>query len=211
MSEITRPALALFDFDGTITDEDMFSLFLNYSATGLRKWLGKIVITPFYMLYKAGILPARRMRPIASVIAFSGRDAEQVKVLGDRFARDVIIRHLRAQAKEKLDWHQRRGDTIVIVSASLNAYLKPWCDAQGYHLLCSEVVNDSKRMSGLYRYGDCSLERKVERVTTKFDLSHYCTVYAYGDTHEDIPMLKLADIAMMNWQPWTNSDKNCSQ
>ncbi|MDG2609529.1 HAD-IB family hydrolase, partial [Vibrio parahaemolyticus] len=50
-----------------------------------------------------------------------------------------------------------------------------------------------------------SLERKVERVQAKFDVSQYQAIYAYGDTHEDIPMLKLAKHATMNWQPWSAS------
>ncbi|MGR5243539.1 HAD-IB family phosphatase [Vibrio sp. PNB23_22_6] len=202
MSAPHKPSLALFDFDGTITDEDMFHLFLNYSASGLRKWLGRIVIMPFYMLYKAGIIPARCMRPIASFIAFSGRETKQVQALGEKFAREVITLHIRPAAQDKLNCHQQQADTIVVVSASLNAYLTPWCKAQGYQLLCSEILSNRTYISGLYQSGDCSLERKVERVKAAFDLNNYDTIYAYGDTHEDIPMLTLADHAMLNWQPW---------
>lgn len=207
MSDPHKPSLALFDFDGTITDEDMFTLFLNYSASGSRKWLGKVVIMPFYVLYKAGIISARRIRPIASFIAFSGRETKQVQALGEHFARDVIPRHLRREAQNKLDWHRQQADTIVVVSASLNAYLKPWCKAHSYHLLCSEILSDKARMNGLYRNGDCSLERKAARVRETFNLSQYKAIYAYGDTHEDIPMLKLADHAMLNWQPWSSDNK----
>ncbi|APP08865.1 HAD-IB family hydrolase [Vibrio harveyi] len=205
MSDSRKPALALFDFDGTITDEDMFSLFLHYSVTGPRKWLGNIIILPFYAMYKAGFLPARRMRPIASFVAFAGRQTDEVKTLGARFAQEIIVQHIRPEAKTRLDWHHAQGDTIVVVSASLNAYLKPWCDTQGYHLLCSELLGNSTRISGLYHSKDCSLERKVERVQAKFDVSQYQAIYAYGDTHEDIPMLKLAKHATMNWQPWSAS------
>ncbi|WP_104025738.1 HAD family hydrolase [Vibrio hyugaensis] len=201
-----KPSLALFDFDGTITDEDMFSAFLHYAVSGPRKWVGNIVILPFYALYKADVIPAKRMRPIASFIAFAGRRTQEVEALGSQFAKEVITKHIRPEAQAKLEWHQARGDTIVVVSASLNAYLSPWCETQGYQLLCSEIIGDSKRINGLYLSGDCSLERKVERVQRAFDFSQYKTIYAYGDTHEDIPMLKLADHAMMNWQPWQSEN-----
>lgn len=202
MSDSQKPSLALFDFDGTITDEDMFSAFLHYSVFGLRKWVGNIVILPFYALYKAGVIPAKRMRPIASFIAFAGRRTQEVEALGAQFAKEVITKHIRPEARAKLEWHQARGDTIVVVSASLNAYLRPWSQTHGYQLLCSELFGESEHISGRYQSGDCSLERKVERVQRAFDLSQYETIYAYGDTHEDIPMLKLASHAMMNWQPW---------
>ncbi|YCO01218.1 HAD family hydrolase [Vibrio sp. VNB-15] len=205
MSDSQKPSLALFDFDGTITDEDMFSAFLHYSVFGLRKWVGNVVILPFYALYKAGVIPAKRMRPIASFIAFAGRKTQEVEALGAQFAKEVITKHIRPEAQAKLEWHQARGDTIVVVSASLNAYLKPWCQTHGYQLLCSELLSGSERLGGFYQSGDCSLERKVHRVQSTFDLSQYQAIYAYGDTHEDIPMLKLADHAMLNWQPWSHN------
>lgn len=81
MLDTTKPSLALFDFDGTITREDMFSLFLHYSAYGLRKRVGKVAIMPFYALYKLGVLPARLMRPLSSFIAFSGKKRSKLKQL----------------------------------------------------------------------------------------------------------------------------------
>lgn len=202
MNDINKPSLALFDFDGTITHQDMFSLFLHYSASGVRKSISKLIIMPFYLLYKLGILPAHFMRPITSFIAFSGRETQKIKAIGTQFANDIIPCFLRPQAIEQLNWHQRKGDTIVVVSASLNAYLEPWCEKNGYQLLCSQLVSDTPTISGVYLQGDCSLERKVSRIKSAFDLSDYASVYAYGDTHEDIPMLKLADHAKLNWKDW---------
>jgi len=202
LSDAQKPSLALFDFDSTITDKDMFSAFLHYAVSGPRKWLGQVVILPFYTLYKTGVLPAKRMRPIACFIAFAGRRTQEVETLGAQFAQEVIVKHIRLEAQAKLDWHQTRGDTIVVVSASLNAYLIPWCNTHGYQLLCSELLSENKRLSGFYQSGDCSLERKVERIKAAYCVNQYETIYAYGDTREDIPMLKLADHATMNWQPW---------
>ncbi|ENK2081042.1 HAD-IB family hydrolase [Vibrio alginolyticus] len=206
MLDTTKPSLALFDFDGTITREDMFSLFLHYSAYGLRKRVGKVAIMPFYALYKLGVLPARVMRPLSSFIAFSGKETQKIEAIGAQFAHEVIPLYLRPEAMERLAWHQHRSDTIVVVSASLNAYLKPWCEANGYHLLCSELISEQPKLSGFYQQGDCSLERKVSRVKAAFSLDEFASVYAYGDTHEDIPMLKLADYAMLNWSEWRASE-----
>jgi HAD superfamily hydrolase (TIGR01490 family) len=199
---MNKPSLALFDFDGTITHQDMFSLFLHYSASGIRKKVGGVVIMPFYLLYKLRLLPARFMRPISCFIAFSGKETQQVKAIGTQFANDIIPRFLRPEAIDKLNWHRQQGDVIVVVSASLNLYLQPWCEENGYRLLCSELDTEKATISGVYLQGDCSLERKVTRVKEAFSLSDFACVYAYGDTHEDIPMLKLADQAMLNWKEW---------
>ncbi|MCQ4504536.1 haloacid dehalogenase-like hydrolase, partial [Vibrio parahaemolyticus] len=78
-------------------------------------------------------LPARVMRPLSSFIAFSGKETQHIDAIGATFAHEVIPLYLRSEAMERLAWHQHRGDTIVVVSASHNAYLKPWCEANGYH------------------------------------------------------------------------------
>ncbi len=192
--------LALFDFDGTLTNEDMFSLFLNHSASGTRKWVGRVVIAPFYLLYKINLLPSHLMRPIASWIAFKGRREATLQVIGAQFAREVIPRYLRPEAMTKLAWHQQRGDRIILVSASLDLYLRHWCDAQGIELLCSEMAVSRGLYTGKYQQGDCSKKQKVQRVKQHCRLSDYSKIYAYGDTEEDRPMLNLADEAYMNWQ-----------
>jgi hypothetical protein len=53
--------LALFDFDGTITHADMYTKFLHFSGTKRRAMLAKVILPPFYLLYKAGIIPTPKM------------------------------------------------------------------------------------------------------------------------------------------------------
>lgn len=192
--------IALFDFDGTITNTDMYTKFLHYSATRRRTLLGKVVVPPFFMLYKIGVIPAPAMRSIASFLAFSGRDDEPVKAIGEKYAKEIVPNFLRKVALNKLDWHKCNGDKIVIVSASLDVYLEPWCIQNGFDLVCSELETKQGKFSGRYVYGDCSCENKPNLIYSKFDLGQYDRIYAYGDTNEDLAMLSLADEAYLNWQ-----------
>ena len=43
--------LALFDFDGTITDADMYTKFLHYSGTKPRKVVGNLLLAPCFLVY----------------------------------------------------------------------------------------------------------------------------------------------------------------
>ncbi|RLV61137.1 HAD-IB family hydrolase [Parashewanella curva] len=193
------PNLALFDFDGTITDTDMFSPFLTFAARKKRKIIGNIVILPFYLLYKAGELPTHIMRPIASFVAFSYRNQHELERYGVQYAKRVIPDCVMERAKEQLEWHKANGDVIVVVSASLDLYLKPWCKANGFQLLCSELSMNNNQCSGRYINGDCSRNRKAVRVTQAFKLADFDRIYAYGDTQEDRELLNLADEAYLNW------------
>lgn len=189
--------LVLFDFDGTLTHQDMFTKFILYSATPLRLVLGAIFMSPLYLLYKLGLIPARKLRPFVSYFAFVGRSSANVTAIGKAYASQVIPTCLRSDMLQTLRQHQMEGATIVLVSASLDLYLKPWCQAMGIALICSEMASDGKRYSGYYRAGDCSCEAKAYRVSQQFELSRYSQIYAYGDTKEDLAMLALADRAFM--------------
>ncbi|ABZ77847.1 HAD-superfamily hydrolase, subfamily IB (PSPase-like) [Shewanella halifaxensis HAW-EB4] len=189
--------LVLFDFDGTLTHQDMFTKFILYSATPLRLVLGAVFMSPLYLLYKLGVIPARKLRPFVSFFAFVGRSSTKVAAIGEAYASGVIPSCLRTDMLQTLRLHQTDGATIVLVSASLDLYLKPWCQTMGIALICSEMASDGKRYSGYYRAGDCSCEVKAYKVSQEFDLSRYSQIYAYGDTKEDLAMLALADRAFM--------------
>ena len=195
--------LALFDFDGTITHADMYTKFLHFSGTKRRAMLAKVILPPFYLLYKAGIIPAPKMRAIASYLAFFRREMHEVYAAGEKYAEEVIPQFIREIALNKLQWHKDNGDLIVIVSASLDVYLARWCAQNGFSLICSELEIDGWRLTGRYVNGDCSCDNKSSNIRKIYDLSQYDKIYAYGDTTEDLAMLNLANEAYLNWEPYT--------
>lgn len=192
--------IALFDFDGTITNADMYTKFLHFSGTKRRTLLAKIVLPPFYILYKAGVIPAPKMRTIASFVAFSGRKVDEVVAAGEKYAQHIVPNYLRGVALNKLNWHKNNGDQIVIVSASIDVYLKPWCTQNGFALVCSELEVGQGKFSGRYVNGDCSCANKSQLIRSKYELEKFERIYAYGDTNEDLAMLSLADEAYLNWE-----------
>ena len=97
---------------------------------------------------------------------------------------------------------------IVVVFENKKKYEKQYSrkvSSNNVKSTSSELISEQPKLSGFYQQGDCSLERKVSRVKAAFSLDEFESIYAYGDTHEDIPMLKLADYAMLNWIEWRAS------
>ena len=107
---------------------------------------------------------------------------------------------LRPEAMARLAWHRERGDRIVVVSASLDAYLAPWCRAHGLELICSELESREGVLTGNYRGGDCAGAAKAARVRANLRLEDYACVHAYGDTVEDRELLALAHRPVYRWQ-----------
>jgi phosphatidylglycerophosphatase C len=192
--------LALFDFDGTITNKDSYRAFIYYSASRRRQLAGTLVLAVPLLGYRLGWLQGSPFRSQVSRVAFAFRSEAEVRDQGQRYAREVIPGFLRPNALERLAWHRAQGDRIVIVSASLDAYLRPWCEQHGYDLLCSELESRSGLLTGGYRGGDCSGQEKARRVQATYPLGSFPRVYAYGDTSEDHALLGLAHERYFCWQ-----------
>lgn len=185
--------LALFDFDGTLTRSDSFVPFLRFSSSRLRWFAGSAVLLPVSLGYRLGVLRASPVRATASVVAFLGRQEASLRRLGADFAATILPHELRPEMLEKLQWHQARGDRVVVVSASLDLYLQPWCVAHSVDLLCTTLSAVGGKLTGIFRGGDCNGESKAERIRSSYELSEFARIWAYGDTPEDFPMLRLAD------------------
>lgn len=200
--------LALFDFDGTITETDTFSPFLRFAVRRQRIVLGWLLLSPVVCGYRLGLIAANRARPIASRLALRGERADWIRQLGRRYAIEVLPGVIRTHALERIRWHRGQGDTVVTVSASLDAYLRPWCDSVGVDLLCTELEESDGRLTGRYCHGDCSGPAKRRRILERYDLSRYPIIYAYGDTDDDREMLELAHRRFYRWreiQDWSEA------
>jgi len=184
--------LALFDFDGTITHADSFTPFVCFAVPRARVVLGALALAPLILGYKLGWISGTRMRSAIVRVGFWGRKRADVLALGAEYSRTRIAPLLRPEMLERIAWHRERGDTVVIVSASLAAYLRPWCNELGLELICSELELRGERLTGRYANGDCTAHEKARRVRERYELASYPVIYAYGDTAEDREMLGLA-------------------
>jgi len=184
--------LALFDFDGTITVGDTFVPFLRFAMRTSRIALGAILATPHGLGYRLGVVPASRARPVLAKVGFRGEQAQAVRALGRQYATDVLPQCLRENALDRIRWHQQQGDLVVVVSASLDVYLAPWCETAGVDVICTELEERRGILTGRYRDGDCSGVAKSRRIRQRYDLNKFPVVYAYGDSPEDFEMLALA-------------------
>jgi phosphatidylglycerophosphatase C len=192
--------LALFDFDGTVTTGDGFMPFVRRATPRARVIAGTLYLTPMAFGYRRGWVTPTRLRQSVARIAFRGRPYADVAAHGARYAAEVIPQRTRPEALERIRWHQQQGDEVVVVSASLSAYLEPWCREQGLHLLCTELETRDGICTGRYRGRDCTGEEKARRVRERFDLSRCRVTFAYGDTAEDRPMLALAQRRYFRWR-----------
>jgi HAD superfamily hydrolase (TIGR01490 family) len=145
-------------------------------------------------------VPVGRVREKAAFIGFKGENASDVRDLGREYACRTLSRMVRPEAAERLEWHRARGDEIVVVSASLDVYLGPWCTERGFSLICTTLEVRDGRLTGRCVGGDCSADEKVQRIRARYQIGQYGVVYAYGDSPDDRPMLRVADKRFYRWK-----------
>lgn len=184
--------LALFDFDGTLTDRETMPDFMHAAVRPHRLLLGKGVLLPLILGYKARLVSGVTVRAAICFAGFRGVPVDELQAHGRRFAASFLPGTLRPDAMARLAWHRDRGDTVVVVSGGLDVYLRPWCQAQGVDLLCSSLGHVEGTLTGRYQGEQCVCGEKARRVRAAYPLAQFHRIYAYGDTPEDRELLALA-------------------
>ena len=192
--------LALFDFDGTITVDPTYPAFVRFAVRPGRKLFGGIILTPLILGYRLGLLSDHQIRRAISRVAFWREDPLRLRRLGAEFARTAVPPLVRREALDRIEWHKKRGDRVVVVSAALDAYIQPWCEAVGVEAVCTELEISNDRLTGRYLGGDCCGHEKARRVRERYRMTEYSDIYSYGDTDEDREMLDMATRKYFRWQ-----------
>src|SRR3982074_1150699 len=76
----------------------------------------------------------------------------------------LLPANARQAALERIEWHTSQGDDVVVVSASLDVYLGPWCEGRGLDYVCTTLEERLGRLTGRCAEGDCSGAEKVRRI-----------------------------------------------
>jgi HAD superfamily hydrolase (TIGR01490 family) len=193
-------ALALFDFDGTITFKDSFAGFIKYAIGQAKFYLGIACLTPVFVGFLLGLIPSWRAKELMSIFFFHGRDVHEFKELASKYSREELPKIVREIAQERVEWHKRRGDTVVVVSASIDLWLKDWCEAQHADLIATKLEEKDGRISGRFLTKNCNGSEKVRRIKEHIDLKVFDYIYAYGDRPGDKSMLAIANEGYYRWK-----------
>ena len=161
---MTKKAIALFDFDGTITVDDSLLGFIRHFVGDGRFLAGMAFLTPMLLLYKAGIIPNYKAKQMLLAHFFRGVSQKRFYEIASRYSLHHIDKITRPQAMERIAWHKERGHKIVVVSASIDCWLRPWCDKNGLELLATKLEIKDEVITGKFLTQNCYGEEKVKRI-----------------------------------------------
>ena len=186
-------SLAIFDFDGTVTTKDSFADFIFYSHGVLRTLWGVLVVSPVLILYVLKVIPNGKAKQKVFAYFYKGWEKKDFEAAATRYIQERLTAIIRPAAMKRLEWHKEQGHRIVIVSASFENYLKPWCEAHGFDLLATRVEVKDGKLTGQFASKNCYGEEKVNRIKEAYHLGDFEFIYAYGDSQADKSLAKIAD------------------
>jgi phosphatidylglycerophosphatase C len=193
--------LAAFDFDGTITEGGSVFGFLT-AVAGRRTVLSAAAALAPQLAHAAlaGGGVADRNKELLFVRALAGVSLERAEEVAASFAAHHLDRHVRAEVRQRLDWHLGRGDQVVIVSASLELYLRTAGDLLGVDgVVATDLeVDADDQLTGRYRGANCRGEEKLRRLRAWIDEAGTTPdkLWAYGNSRGDLRMLRAADVGV---------------
>ncbi|SMF38598.1 HAD family hydrolase [Pseudogulbenkiania subflava] len=186
-------ALAIFDLDDTLVDGDSSSLWLNYQvAHGLAPADMLPHETELLRAYYAGQLAMEEYMDY-TLMPLRGLAHGEVKKWVDRFIEEVIMPRIFPQALHQIELHRRRGDRLLVISATGEHLVSPIAerlgvsDAIGILLEMKEGAYTGKTHGVLsYREGKITrLRAWLEQQGETLAGSH-----GYSDSLNDIPLLE---------------------
>jgi len=193
--------LVLFDFDGTITNEDTLFTFIKYYH-GRGKYLaGLLLLSPILCLHLLNIISNQRAKEAVLTWFFRGSSIDHFNKACTHFSR-IVDSIARPAAIAKLIEFKKQGYQIAVVTASPENWVKPWCDKNSLSCIATKLEIQGDKLTGKIKGHNCNGIEKEKRIRSEYDLASFDHIIAFGDSRGDQEMLKLAHVQF--YKPFRN-------
>lgn len=168
---------------------------IRYTFGPWKFMLGFMLNSPFIVLYKLGLISNHAAKQQVLKFFFGNLSTEKFNALCRDYAAEAIPIVVRGKALKEIELLKANGAAVIVVSASPENWLQPWCDANGLQLIATRMQVKNGRITGSIEGLNCHGEEKVRRIRESFDLTQFDQICCYGDTNGDKPMLGLATVS----------------
>lgn len=188
--------LAIFDLDETLIAADSARLWSHF--------LVKKGLAPLSLLTHEQAMIAAYAKGTLDMASYmtttleplKGKTPHIIKQLVDEFIHEVITPAIYPQALDRIEWHRKRGDHILIISATSEHLVKPIAAALGIDDVIAIKVEQNNGVYTGKTTGILSFkEGKVERLKLWLQQQKhsYKGSYGYSDSINDLPLLSLVN------------------
>jgi phosphatidylglycerophosphatase C len=193
-----KTALALFDFDGTITTKDTLFEIIKFQKGSLSFYLGMAWLLPWLISFKLKIVSAKKVKEKTLSLFFANQSEPEFQNMCNRFIQSALPTMLKKEAMVKLKFHIEKHHRVVVVTASPYQWVAGWCESMNIEIVATRLQIKDGLITGKLDSPNCNGEEKVNRIKDYLNLNDFSPVYSYGNSTGDKPMLSLADHVFYN-------------
>jgi phosphatidylglycerophosphatase C len=188
--------LVVFDLDETITRHDTLLPYAMGFVFRHRPWRLPFLaaVLPSTVEFALGRADEGPVKQAFIKTLLGGSRRTDIEAWTARFVPDVIRRGTFANALERIADHRRRGDHLVLMSASTDLYVPAIARELGFdENICTGLRWDGDRLNGSLTTPNRKGEEKA-RCFTALREKHpdLAETTAYGNSSTDLPHLRLA-------------------
>lgn len=177
--------LAVFDFDGTLTQRDSFFVFLKKCFSFSKIITAAIFLSPVLLFYKLKLLNNDSAKQKVLRFFLKGADEKTIQEKCNWFSKEIIPQLISIRAKKKLEEYAQQNFEIVILSASPEIYLKQWCKLNTFKCISTKLKTVNGKFTGEYDGKNCRGAEKLIRLQQEIQLKNYGEIHAFGDSEDD--------------------------
>lgn len=182
-----------FDFDGTLTRSDSLLGIIRHQrgAIGLMRVL--LLHAPNLLMMKAGRYPNWKVKQKVFRMCFGGMPIDDFNAFCEDYAR-THSSILRTDGMRQVDDVLRRGCKVIIISASIDNWVRPFFSGrEGIEIAGTQVEVSEGKLTGRFLTRNCYGREKVERLLQLYPDRQSYRLVAYGDSHGDRELLAFSD------------------
>ena len=185
--------IAFFDFDGTLTKSDSLKHFLFFYFSFGELVSKSLLFMPLFFYFRILKKNNAKAKQALFRVFFKGYTEQAFNKKCENFSSRVIPKLIQNEVLQRVHWHQKKGDEVVIVSASIENYLTPYFTPKGIKVIGTKLEVIDGKLSGYFNGKNCNGQEKKLRIEKNYKLSEYEKSYAYGNSSGDNAMLELVD------------------
>jgi len=184
--------LILFDFDGTLTTKDSLNEFLKFFSGSKKYYINLFIFSPIFLLYKFKIINNQKAKEILCYLFFKNINKNHFEEVAKEYSLKNIDKILDNNIYNKMLNYKKEGYRVIIVSASIECWLKPWCTKHNIELLSTKLEFKENKFTGKFKTKNCYGIEKVNRIKQYITLEEYDEIIAYGDSEGDNEMFNIS-------------------
>lgn len=190
-------SLAIFDLDNTLIGDDSDYLWGQFLVDQgiVDKDYYETANAKFYDDYRQGTLDIIEFLSF-SLKPLADHAPEQLYRWRAQFVDEIIKPLLLKPAQQLIDKHRKRGDTLLVITATNRFVTEPIVNLYGINnLLATTPEFTGGRYTGNFTGIPCFQEGKVKQLEAWLQNSNETLAgsWFYSDSHNDLPLLKQVD------------------